>query len=96
MHEIVVDRGEILAMIEHVEQLLAHAHQRDGAAGREIEPAEQFLPARLGGGVHFGGGLVGRLVAPGGDGPCMRAGSGPKRLCNASKKAMRGPVVSSS
>ena len=68
MHEIVVDRGEILAMTEHVEQLLAHAHQRDGAAGREIKPAEQFLPARLGGRVHFGGGLIGRLVAPGGDG----------------------------
>ena len=40
----------------------------DGAAGREIEPAEQFLPARLGGGVDFRGGFVARLFPPGGDG----------------------------
>ena len=60
MHEILVDRGEIVAVIERVHQLLAHAHQRGGAAGRQIEAAEQFLPARLGSGVHFGGGFVGR------------------------------------
>ena len=29
-------------------KLLAHAHQRRGAAGREVEAADQFLPARLG------------------------------------------------
>ena len=67
MHEIGIDRLEVVAMIERVEQLLAHAHQRGGAARREIEPAQQFLPARLGRGVHFGGGLVGRLGLPGGD-----------------------------
>ena len=53
------------AMRHRVEQLLAHAHQRGGAARREIEPAEQFLPARLGRLMHLGGGLVVRLVLPG-------------------------------
>ena len=49
MNEIVVDHAEIVAMIHGVEQLLAHAHQRRGAAGSEIEPAEQFEPPRLAG-----------------------------------------------
>ena len=49
-------------------QLLAHAHQRGGAAGREIEAAEQFLPARLRGQVHLEGDLVGRIFLPGRDG----------------------------
>ena len=40
MHEIVVDRGEVVAMAERVHELLAHAHERHGAAGREIEPAK--------------------------------------------------------
>ena len=40
--------GEVVAMLHGVEQLLAHPHQRGGAAGREIEPAQQLLPARLG------------------------------------------------
>ena len=56
MDEIVVDHGEIVAVIHGVEQLLAHAHQRRGAAGREIEPAEQFEPARLARLMQLGGG----------------------------------------
>ena len=68
MHEVGVDRLEIVAVIERVEQLLAHAHQRGGAAGREIEPAQQLLPARLGGGMDFSGGLVRGRRLPGGDG----------------------------
>ena len=48
---------EIVAVIHGVQQLLAHAHQRGGAAGREIEPAEQFEPARFGREVQFGRGL---------------------------------------
>ena len=68
MHEVGIDRLEIVAVIERVEQLLAHAHQRGGAAGREIEPAQQLLPARLGGGMDFGGGLVRGRGLPGGDG----------------------------
>ena len=87
---------EILAVIDRIEQLLAHAHQRGGAAGRKIEAAQQLLPARLGGVVHLGRGLVGRRGLPGLDGgvelaPCpARSGS-----ASASKNAMRGPVVSS-
>ena len=95
MDEIVVDRGEIVAVAEHVDQLLAHAHQRGGAAGREIEPAEQFLPARLGGGMQLGGGCVGRLFAPGGDRAFHARRIGAEAFASASKKAMRGPVVSS-
>ena len=81
MDEIVVDGRQVVAMVERVHQLLAHAHQRRGAAGRQIEPAKQFLPARLGGGVH----LAPRSRRP----ACrarrrspvsMRAGSTPKRL----------------
>ena len=68
MNEIVVDDGEIVAMIERVEQLLAHAHQRRGAAGRQIEPAEQFQPARLGGAMQFVRGIGGRRLPPGGNG----------------------------
>ena len=68
MHEIGIDRLEVVAVIERIEQLLAHAHQRGGAARREIEPAQQLLPARLGGGMNFGGGLVGGRGLPGGDG----------------------------
>ena len=52
-------------MHHRVDQLLAHRDQRRGAAGREIEPAEQLLPARLGGKVQFGGGLVGAIARPG-------------------------------
>ena len=56
---------EIVAAIHGVEQLLAHAHQRRGATRREIEPAQQFQPARLGGAVHFGARPRRRIVAPG-------------------------------
>ena len=68
MHEIGIDRLEVVAMIERIEKLLAHAHQRGGAARREIEPAQQLLPARFRGGVNGGGGLVGGRGLPGGDG----------------------------
>ena len=50
-----------------VEELLAHAHQRRGAARREIEPAKQFEPARLAGAMQLGGGFGGRRRPPGGD-----------------------------
>ena len=65
MDEIGVDHRKVAAVRHRIEQLLAHAHQRRGAAGREIEPAEQFLPARLGGLMDLGCGLVVRLVLPG-------------------------------
>ena len=68
MNEVGVDRGEVVAMPHRIDQLLAHAHQRAGAAGREIEAAEQLLPARLGGLVHRRRRGVRRLGLPVGDG----------------------------
>ena len=64
MNEIVVDGAQVIAMVERIHQLLAHADQRGGASGREIEPAEELLPARLGGGMHLGGCCVRRRRAP--------------------------------
>ena len=52
-------------MHHRVHQVLAHRDQRRGAAGREIEPAEQLLPARLGGKMQFDRGLVAPLARPG-------------------------------
>ena len=57
MDEVGVDGREVGPFAEHVEQLLAHAHQRGGAARREVEAAEQLLPARLGGVMQAGGRL---------------------------------------
>ena len=64
MHEIVIDGTQVVAMIERIHQLLAHADQRGSASGREIESAEEFLPARLGGDMHLGGGCVRRRRTP--------------------------------
>ena len=74
MHEIGINRDKIVAVIHRVDQLLAHFHERRGAAGREIEPAEQFLPARLGRKMDFGDGLVIGVALPGRDRgfqPCL-------------------------
>ncbi len=65
VHEIGVDRREVVAMCQRIEQLLAHGDQRLGAARREIEPAQQFLTARLGGGMQLGRGGIVRLRPPG-------------------------------
>ena len=96
MHEVGIDRLEILAVIERIEQLLAHAHQRGGAARREIEPAQQFLPARPRRRHGFRRRSC-RRARPARRRWRHRAAtrSGPKRFASASKKAMRGPVVSS-
>ena len=40
------------------EQVLAHAHQRRRAARRLVEPPDQLLPARLGGEMQLGHGLL--------------------------------------
>ena len=48
MDEVPVDRRKILAVIHGVHQLLTHAHQRRGAAGREVEATEQFEPLGFG------------------------------------------------
>ena len=68
MDEIGVDHRQIVAMIHGVEQLLAHAHQRGGAAGREIEPAQEFEPPRLGDTMQLGRVRGRRRFAPGRDG----------------------------
>ena len=44
-----IDRGQVVAVGQHVDQLLAHTHQRGGAAGREIEAPDELLATRLGG-----------------------------------------------
>ena len=65
MNEVVVDHGQIVAaMIHGIEQLFAHAHQCRGAAGSEIEPAEQFEPPRLAGEMKIGPARIGRRLAP--------------------------------
>ena len=68
MHEILIDRRQVVAVHHRVHELLAHRNERRGAARREIEPAEKFLPARLGGEMQFGRGLVRALARPGIDG----------------------------
>ncbi len=95
MDEGLIDRREVGAVVHRVDQLLAHAHQRGSAAGREVEAAEQFLPARLGGDVHLGRGRIGGRCCQPAIAASMRLWSGPKSRASASKKAMRGPVVSS-
>ena len=65
MDEVAVDHAQVVAAIHGVEELLAHAHQRRRAAGREIEPAQEFQPARLGGAMQFGCGLRRLIDAPG-------------------------------
>ncbi len=47
MDEVIVERLQVVAAVERIEQLLAHADQRGGAARREIEPPEQLLAARF-------------------------------------------------
>ena len=88
---------EVVAVVQRVEQLLAHAHQRGGAAGREIEPA-QATPA---GAARRRDAVrprpcVGRRrpARPRWRHRCAR-GRGRTVVASASKKAMRGPMVSS-
>ncbi len=64
MHEILVHWREVFAVRHRVHQVFAHRDQRRGAAGRQIEPAEQLLPARLGRAMQFERGLVGALARP--------------------------------
>jgi hypothetical protein len=65
--EILVDDTEIVAVIERIEQLLAHAHQRGSAAGRQIEAAKQFQAARFAAAMELGGAIGGRRRLPGGE-----------------------------
>ena len=67
MHGVPVKRGQILvaASIHEAEQVGAQRHQLAGAAGRAVEPPDQFLPPRLRRKMQVAGVLVGRLRAPG-------------------------------
>ena len=67
MEEVVVDHREIVAMIHCVHQLLAHAHQRGGSAGRKVEAPEQLEPSRLGCTVDLGCCRVRGRALPGSD-----------------------------
>ena len=58
MHDVAVERGEILVAFHQAEQIGAHLHQFAGAAGRAVEPADQFLPPRLGGEMQIAGVIV--------------------------------------
>ena len=70
MHDVAVERGEILVAVHEIEQIGAHRHQLAGAAWRAVEPADQFLPPRLGGEMQVAGVVVVGLCAPGLD--CLR------------------------
>ena len=60
-----VDRFEVGPPLERVHEVLAHGDQRLGAARREVEPAQQFLPARLARRMKLGDRLVGFFPIPG-------------------------------
>ena len=68
MDDVAVERGEVLFVLGGAEQIGAHRHQFAGAAGRPVQPADQFLPPRLGGEMQIAGVVVARLRAPGLDG----------------------------
>ena len=95
VEKVVVDGGEIVAMIHRLDQLGAHAHQRRRAPGRQIEAPEELEPPRLGRAMEPGCGRIGGRAHPGRGRGISWARSGPNRLASASKKAMRGPVLSS-
>ena len=47
MDQIVLDAGKIGILPAMLDEVLAHGHERAGAAGREVQPAEHFLTRRL-------------------------------------------------
>ena len=65
MHDVAVERGKILVAVHQAKQIGAQRHQLAGAARRAVEPADQFLPPRLGGKMQVAGVVVARLRAPG-------------------------------
>ena len=65
MHDVAVERGKILVAVHGAKQIGAHRHQFAGAARRAVQPADQFLPPRLGGKMQVAGVIVVRLRAPG-------------------------------
>ncbi len=69
MGEIGVDRREVVPAHQRVEQLAAHFDQRTRGLRRQIEPAQQFQPPRLGCRMKLGGANIGGLVSP-----CLHGG----------------------
>src|SRR6266576_3089551 len=61
--------------------MLAHAHQRSSAAGSEVEPAQQLLPARLGRAVNPRRGVIGWVRPPRRDGGVELAVVGAEAFC---------------
>jgi hypothetical protein len=68
MHDVAVEGCQIPVALHQGKQVGAHRHQFAGAARRTVEPANQFLPPRLGGEVKIAGVVVARLGAPALDG----------------------------
>jgi hypothetical protein len=67
MDEVGVHDREVAAVRHRIEQLFAHPHQRSGSARREIEAAQQLLPAWLGGLMDLACSHVVRIGLPGCD-----------------------------
>ena len=53
VREVLVQHVEHGLLFLVLEQLLAHPHELGGAARREVQPADDLLPFRLGGGVQL-------------------------------------------
>ena len=68
MHQVAVDDRQLGPRLERRDQVAAHLHKALRARRREIEPAEEFLTARLGGEVKLLRGLLAGGVAVGDDG----------------------------
>ena len=64
MHDIAIERGQILVAMHEIEQIGAHRHELAGAAGCAVEPADQLLPPRLGGKMQVAGVGIIRLRSP--------------------------------
>ena len=62
MHEIVVNRREVAPPFKRFDQMPPHRDEGLGSAGREVEPADQFLPARLGRFVQHGRRVIGLVL----------------------------------
>ena len=69
MHHVAVQCCQILVALHQRKQIGAHRHQLAGAARRPVEPANQFLPPRLGSKMQIAGIGVVRLRAPALDRP---------------------------
>jgi len=98
MHEILIDRRQVVAPHQRVHQVLAYRHQCSRTTGCKIDPPEQLLAARLGGAVQLGRSPVGPLARPGidrrVDALAINAESGHERLEERDARARRQLVVS--